>query len=206
MTKRRDAPATGRNREAILQALTPALSAFNSGTVLEIASGTGQHCAFLGGALPHLDWQPSDYEADNFASIDEWTEDLANVRPAIQIDASLPPATWPLAKDDKAALCAIMAINMIHISPWAACTGLLAGAGECLPRGGLLYLYGPYRKDGQHTAPSNVEFDKWLKNQNPEWGVRDMEAVVDLAGQNCLTLTETIPMPANNFSLLFNKT
>lgn len=191
------APAE-RNREPILNVLRGHLA--RQGLVLEIASGSGQHVIHFASALPALDFQPTDRDAAARASIDARIAEagLGNVRPALALDVMADP--WPLAAAD-----AMVCINMIHISPWAATEGLMRGAVRMLPRGGTLFLYGPYRRDGRHTAPSNAEFDDNLRARNPEWGVRDLEAVVAEAAKNGLTLIAVEPMPANNFSVIFRK-
>ena len=193
---RRMAPATSRNRQPILDVLRPALPL--RGLVLELASGTGEHVAFFARAMPHLQWQPSDPDAQGRQSIDAWAgeAEMPNIRPAIALDVR--QDVWPVDHAD-----AILCINMVHISPWEATVGLMRGAGRLLPPGGLLYLYGPYRRDGRHTAPSNAAFDADLRARNPSWGVRDLEEVVTEAETNSLALDRIIPMPANNLSLLF---
>lgn len=198
-TARRMAPATDRNRAPILAVLRDALPA--SGTVLEIASGTGQHAVFFAAALPGITWQPSDPDATHRDSIVAWTThaQAGNVRPPLAIDVRQEP--WGIDHVD-----AIVCVNMIHIAPWAAAEALFAGAGQRLSAGGVLYLYGPYRRDGAHTAPSNEAFDRQLRVADPQWGVRDMEDVIALGAAHGLTCDTPIPMPANNFSLVFRKT
>jgi len=191
------APAAARNGQPILGVLRRHLPA--RGLVLEIASGSGEHAVLIAEALgPNLELQPSDPDPLALASIDAWAaaRALANVRPAIALDAREP--VWPIAGAD-----AIVCINMIHIAPWAAAEGLMAGAARVLTAGGLLYLYGPFRRDGRHTAPSNAAFDADLKGRNPDWGVRDLEAVVALAGASGLAFAGVEEMPANNLSVLF---
>ena len=196
---RRHAPATARNRQPILEVLQSRLPA--SGLVLEVASGSGEHIIYFAAALPHLVFQPSDPTDDARASIDDWIAEsgLANVRPAVTLDAEAP--TWPI---EQAA--AVLCCNMIHIAPWSAAVGLITGAGRLLPAGGLLYLYGPYRRGGQHTAPSNEAFDLDLRRRNPAWGVRDLEAVTELAAAHRFAAPEIVEMPANNLSLAFRRT
>ncbi|TXI86792.1 MULTISPECIES: DUF938 domain-containing protein [unclassified Cupriavidus] len=195
---RRMAPATERNREPILAVLREVLPA--TGTVLEIASGTGQHAVHFAAALPGVTWQPSDPDAASRASIAAWTAHagLTNVRAPLALDVRVQP--WGLEQAD-----AMVCINMIHISPWASAEALFAGAGAVLSAGGVLYLYGPYRRDGAHTAPSNAAFDAQLRAANPEWGVREMEAVIALGAAQGLRCDAPIPMPANNFSLVFRR-
>jgi len=195
------APASERNRGPILAVLRRFLPP--QGLVLEIASGTGQHAAAFAAAFPKLSWQPSDPSQAARASIAAWKDEtgLANLRPPLDIDVCR--LDWDLEITEP--VCAVLCINMIHIAPWAACEGLLRGAGRLLAEGGVLYLYGPYRRDNAHTAPSNAEFDRALRAENPAWGVRDLETVVAQAGANGLILTEIVPMPANNFSLIFTR-
>ena len=195
---KRHAPAVARNTEPILQVLHRVLPA--EGLVLEIASGTGEHAAHLAAAFPHLEFQPSDPDAEARASIDAWRAELAlaNLRPAIALDAHA--SEWPLPHAD-----AILCINMIHISPWAATQGLIAGAARTLPTGGLLYLYGPYRRADIPTAPSNDAFDADLRRRNPAWGLRKLEDVADLAAQASLHHADTIDMAANNVSVIFKR-
>ena len=195
---RRFAPATERNRAPILALLTRVLPP--AGTVLEIASGTGEHAAFFARHLPRLVWQPSDLDAAARASIVAWTAEagIDNILAPLALDASQP--NWPI---DRAA--AIVAINMIHIAPWTAAVGLLGGAARILDAGAPLVLYGPFKRDGQHTAPSNEAFDQNLRRQDPAWGVRDLETVADAAEGAGLTLAEIAPMPANNLGLVFRR-
>ena len=195
---RREAPAAARNRQPILEVLQPRLPA--TGLVLEIASGTGEHVVHYAAARPLLTFQPSDPDADARASIDDWVRTLGldNVRPALEIDVTR--ASWPVERAD-----AVLCCNMIHIAPWEAAVGLVTGAGRLLPAGGLLFTYGPYRRGGRHTAPSNEAFDSDLKRRNPAWGVRDLEAVIDLAGSHGFSAPEIVEMPANNLSLVFKR-
>ncbi|NSX17149.1 DUF938 domain-containing protein [Cupriavidus taiwanensis] len=195
---RRMAPATERNREPILAVLRQVLPA--SGTVLEIASGTGQHAVHFAAALPGLTWQPSDPDAAARASIAAWTAHagLTNVRTPLALDVCRQP--WGIDAAD-----AVVCINMLHIAPWAAAEALFAGAGKLLGPGGVLFLYGPYRRGGAHTAPSNAAFDAQLRATDPDWGVRDMEAVIALGEAQGLRCDEQVPMPANNFCLVLRK-
>ena len=195
---RRHAPAVARNRQPILDVLRQHLPP--EGLVLEVASGSGEHVMHFATALPNLVFQPSDPDADARASIDDWahTTGLANVRPAMALDAEA--AAWPLDTAD-----AVLCCNMIHISPWAAAAGLIAGAARVLPADGLLYLYGPYRRGGRHTAPSNEAFDRDLRRRNPAWGVRDLEDVAASARDNGFGAPEIVEMPANNLSLIFRR-
>jgi SAM-dependent methyltransferase len=195
---RQHSPSAERNREPILAVLRDTLPA--TARVLEIASGTGQHAMCFAGALPGLDWQPSDADAEARASIAAWTAHhaLSNVRAPLAIDVH--QLDWGVDSLD-----AVVCINMIHISPWSATQALFAGASRRLVDGGVLYLYGPYKRGGAHTAPSNDAFDQQLRSRNPEWGIRDMETVVALGASVGLVCDEPITMPANNFSLVFRK-
>jgi hypothetical protein len=195
---KRHAPATARNRQPILDVLRPRLPA--DGLVLEIASGSGEHVVHFAATLRHLVFQASDPSAAARASIDDWADasGLANVRPAVALDAEAP--AWPV---ERAA--AVLCSNMIHIAPWSAAIGLIAGASRVLPADGLLYLYGPYRRAGRHTAPSNDAFDRDLRERNAAWGVRDLEAVTELAAAHGFEAPEIIDMPANNLSLAFRR-
>ena len=195
---RRQSPSTARNRGPILDVLKRVLPA--EGLVLEIASGTGEHVVHFARHLPRLVWQPSDADPDARASIEAWriAEQLDNVRSAVTLDVTAEP--WPV---ERAA--AMLCINMIHISPWAATGALLRGAARVLPAGGILYLYGPYRRRDRVTAPSNEAFDADLRRRNPEWGLRDLETVVDAASRHGLRLIETVDMPANNLSVVLTR-
>ena len=195
----RTSPSTARNRDPILEVLRPRLPA--NGVVLEIAAGAGEHAVYNAAALPHLTWLPTDDDPDALISIAAWRDHagLANLSAPVRLDASA-PQTWPVDHAD-----AIVNINMIHISPWAATEGLMAGAGRILPSGGLLYLYGPYLETDIVTAPSNLAFDESLKSRNPAWGLRQLDDVKALAAQHSLILAERIAMPANNLSLIFRK-
>jgi hypothetical protein len=192
-------PATARNREPILEMLRRHLP--ETGLVLEIASGAGEHAVFFAAALPGLAWQPTDPDPAARASVEAWRVQagLANLLPPLALDAAA-PESWPIARAD-----AVVAINMVHISPWAATEGLIRGAGRLLPSGGVLYLYGPYLEPGVETAPSNLDFDRSLKQRNPAWGLRRTDAVIELAAENGLDLAERVAMPANNLSLVFRR-
>jgi len=195
---RRVAPAAARNRGPILDVLRPELPA--RGTVLEIASGTGEHIVHFARALPQLVWQPSDPSPDARASIAAWTAaERLPVLPPLALDAAAPP--WPIAR----AVAAILCINMVHISPWSATEGLVRGAAMHLHAGGLLYLYGPYRRSGVPTAPSNEAFDADLRRRDPRWGLRQLEDVSALAAAQGFAPAVVIGMPANNLSVLFRK-
>lgn len=195
---RRFAPAAARNRDAILDALRRHLPA--SGLVLELASGSGEHAIHFAAALPGLTFQPSDPLPEARASIDAWATEtgLPNIRPALAIDATAPG--WPVTAAD-----AVVCINMIHISPWAATEGLMRGAAAILPPGAPLVLYGPYRRGGAHTAPSNAAFDADLRARDPAWGVRDLEAVAALAAEHGFGPPAVAEMPANNLTVTFRR-
>jgi hypothetical protein len=194
---RRSAPAADRNKGPILDVLARVLP--ESGLACEIASGTGQHVVHFAAALPRLTWQPTELDARLHPSIAAWIAHtgLPNVLPPLHLDVC---EEWPLAKAD-----AVLCINMIHIAPWAATLALLRGASRVLPARGVLFLYGPYRRFGAHTAPSNEAFDADLRATNPEWGLRDMETVVEIAAQEGLALIDVVPMPANNFSVVLRR-
>ncbi len=192
---RRVAPAVARNREPILAVLRRELPA--AGLVLEVASGSGEHCAHFATALPRLVFQPSDPDPLNRASCDAWCAGLPNVRPALALDAAAPD--WPVA-----AAAAVLCINMAHIAPWAATLGLLRGAARLLAPGGKLLLYGPWLREGVPTAPSNLAFDADLRGRDPAWGLR---AVADLAaaGARHFAPPEVTEMPANNVTLVLRR-
>ena len=192
------APATTRNREPICAVLERELP--SRGTVLEIASGSGEHAMYFARVFPDLTWQPSDASPSALASIEAWRAEaqLANVRAAIALDVTA--ATWPVAYAD-----AIVCINMIHVSPFEATLGLFAGAAQVLSTGGPLYLYGPYRFGGAFLALSNAEFDRWLRERDPRWGVRDVDDLTSVAADHGFVLSETVAMPANNHSLVFRR-
>jgi hypothetical protein len=192
-------PSAARNRVPILEVLQKHFPA--KATVLEIGSGSGEHAVFFAKAMPGLTWQPSDPDAASRRSISSWiaSERVKNVRQPLDLDVLQPD--WYSAV--KQPIQAIVAINVIHISPWQATLNILAGANELLPEGGRLLFYGPFMFDGKHHAPSNVEFDAALKAKNPEWGVRDRRTLSDEAKCNGLIAHEIIAMPANNHSLIF---
>ena len=198
MDARRHAPATERNRDPILAVLRDALP--SEGLVLEIAAGTGQHAVHFAAAFPHLTWQPSDPDPEARASIDAWREHAGtdNLRPALELDVTRSP--WPVERAD-----AVVCINMIHISPWECTEALVDDAARLLPPGGVLFTYGPYKRDGEHTAPSNEAFDASLRARNPAWGVRDVDDVAAAARRHGLELEELHEMPANNLSLVFRR-
>lgn len=190
------APSSERNKGPILEVLRRVLPP--RGLVLEVASGTGQHVAHFAAALPALEWQPSDLDERHLASIAAWIRHagLANIRTPVRLDVE--SERWPLDRAD-----AVLCVNMIHIAPWSAAEALVHGAARVLAPRGVLFLYGPYRRFGRHTAPSNEAFDADLRARNPAWGLRDMETVIELAAANGLSLVDVVDMPANNFSVVF---
>lgn len=192
------APAADRNKGPILDVVKRVLP--ERGLVLEIASGTGQHVVHFAAALPRLEWQPSEPDPSMRSSVAAWIRQsgLANIRPPLDLDVCA--SEWPV---EHAA--AVLCINMVHITPWPSTVCLFEGAARVLNRGGLLFLYGPFRRHGRHTAPSNDTFDRELRGAHPAWGVRDLEAVEELGRKLGLSLEEVIPMPANNFSLVLRK-
>ena len=196
---RRYAPATERNREPILAILQQVLPP--TGTILEISSGTGEHAVFMAPQLAPRYWLPSDPNPDARASIAAWQQfaQCDNIYPPLDLDAS--SSEWLVSS--KQPITAIVNINMIHIAPKAAYLGLLAGAKRVLPIDGILYLYGPFKQGGVHTAPSNAAFDASLQSQNPEWGIRDLEEIITVAHSYYLELQQVYPMPANNLSVVF---
>ncbi len=195
---RRSSPSAARNRDPILAVLRRVLPA--AGLVLEIAGGTGEHAVHFAGALPGLEWQPTDPDDQSRRSIAAWRAEagLPNLCAPQPLDVT--QSDWPVERAD-----AIICINMLHISPWAATVGLLAGAGRRLPPGAPLVIYGPFRQAGVPTAPSNEAFDQSLRARNPAWGLRKVEAVAAEASEQGLTLKEIIPMPANNLTLVFRR-
>ena len=195
---RRSAPHVARNAAPIAGVLEGVLP--ERGLALEVASGSGEHILHFAKAFPKLLWQPSDPEPAALRSIEAWRAEagLFNLLPAVALDARA--AEWPVGEAD-----AILAINMIHISPWAATMGLMRGAGRLLAAGAPLYLYGAYRQEGVETAPSNEAFDASLRARDPEWGVRTLEDVVAEAERNGLALDKVVAMPANNLSVVLRK-
>ncbi|KAF3890426.1 MULTISPECIES: DUF938 domain-containing protein [Nostocales] len=211
---RKYAPATQRNREPILEVLVNVLPA--NGTILEVASGTGEHAVFFAPRLKPRKWLPSEPNPQLRASIAAWSANFRceNLYPPIEIDVCAP--VWSVEKDasprwshfddlNDTPITSIVNINMVHIAPWSACLGLMAGANRILPPRGILYMYGPFKVDGKHTASSNIAFDESLRAQNSEWGVRDLNDVVDTARTQNLTLVKTYQMPANNLSVIFQR-
>lgn len=198
---RRDAPAARRNADAILDVLRRVLP--ESGTVLEIGSGTGQHAASFAGPLAPRRWLPSDPDPNQRASIAAWIADMDDPKPLAPraIDAASPD--WDVRAEDT--ITAITSTNVVHISPWSVTLGLVGGAGRILPVGGVLHFYGPFKRGGVHTTPSNAAFDANLRARDPEWGVRDLDEIEVLALAAGLTLDQVIDMPSNNFSVVFKR-
>jgi SAM-dependent methyltransferase len=190
------APATQRNRDAILDVLKTVLPP--AGLVLEIASGSGEHCLHFAAALPALTFQPSDPSAEALASIAAWTRGAANIRPPLRLDVQGP--AWPVVHAE-----AVLCINMIHIAPWAATKALLDGAARLLPAGAPLCLYGPFIRPGHALEPGNAAFDASLRERNPEWGLRDLGEVAALATDAGFAEPQVIAMPANNLSVVFRR-
>ncbi len=199
MDRRQSSPSTARNRAPILAVLQRVLPA--NAKVLEIASGAGEHAVHVARAMPGVIWQPSDPDPRARASIAAWieAEGLSNVLPPLDIDVR--GKAWSVEADTP--FDAVVAINMIPISPWQATLGLIAGASRLLRAGGVLYTSGPYMRNGRHTAPSNAAFDASLKARDPSWGVRDIGEIEREAALQDLTLREIVDMPANNLSLVF---
>ena len=195
---RRHAPATARNRDPIAAVLRAELP--SSGLVLEVASGTGEHSAYFASLFPALDWQPSDPDPSSLDSIEGWRSSAgcANIRPPIALDASTPD--WPVARAD-----AILCVNMVHISPWAATVGLFTTAAKLLSQGAPLILYGPYIREDHATAPSNLAFDADLKARNSLWGVRRLEDVTELAETKGFALSSVHEMHANNLIVVYRR-
>ena len=195
---KRHAPAAERNREPIAAVLTEELPA--EGLVLEVASGTGEHAVHFARTYPRLTWQPSDPDPEALESIAAWRaeEGLANLREPVLLDAAA--AGWPVVAAD-----AVLCINMIHISPDAATEGLLAGAAALLAPGAPLILYGPYLEAAVETAPSNLEFDAWLKRRDPGFGLRSAEWLDELAAARGFARTRRVAMPANNLTLVYRR-
>eukprot|EP00884_Botryococcus_braunii_P015689 jgi/Botrbrau1/2803/Bobra.0125s0014.1 len=195
---RLSSPSVARNTKPIIQVLKDFLP--EKGMVLEIASGTGEHICAFAQTFPKLNFQPSDVDGSSLESIEAWTQDLKlnNVLPPLQIDTT--KEDWPVSHAD-----AVICINMIHISPFESCEGLMRGAKRILAPGGYLYLYGAYKLDGQHTAPSNQAFDEHLRSMNPAWGVRDLKDVQKVAESHGLSFISSIEMPQNNFSVIFRQ-
>jgi SAM-dependent methyltransferase len=195
---RRYAPATVRNRDFILDVLRDVLPM--TGVILEIASGSGEHVVHFARNFPNLVFQPSDTEPEALLSVAAWVKDaqVTNVREPIVLDASQSP--WPIASAD-----GIFCINMVHISLWDATVGLIEDAASILRLGSPLYLYGPYKRKGFATALSNQAFDRNLRDRNPGWGLRDLEAVAAIAQSVGFSVSAVTEMPANNLSVVFRR-
>jgi SAM-dependent methyltransferase len=195
---RRYAPSVARNKDAIAGVLARYLP--SSGLVLEIASGSGEHAVHFASTFPALVFQPTDPSEEARASIAAWRQEAAlpNMRAPLALDVTAAP--WPINYAD-----AVTCINMIHIAPWEATLGLVAGAARVIPPGGLLFLYGPYKRAGQHTAPSNADFDASLRERDARWGVRDLETVAAEATAMGFAAPMIEAMPANNLSLIFRR-
>ncbi|MBW4331478.1 DUF938 domain-containing protein [Stakelama sp. CBK3Z-3] len=193
---RKHAPATLRNREPIADVLPGVLP--GTGRVLEVASGSGEHCSFFAQRFETCEWQPSDPDPQALASIKSWCAERNNALPPVALDAA--DTVWPVARAD-----AIVCINMTHIAPWQATLGLMAGAGRLLTSEAPLYLYGPFVRDGVTTAESNRAFDASLRARDSRWGLRRVEDISAAAGANALHLERVIEMPANNLSLVYRR-
>jgi Protein of unknown function (DUF938) len=205
---RLDAPAFHRNHEAIRAVLRKYLAG-KRGEVVEVGSGTGQHVVDLACHLPDITWWPSDLNENHLKSITAWQafSKLSNIRPPLRIDLSDPSWCAEMGGGQgPTQLLAVLCANVIHIAPWHVAEGLFAGAGRYLGSDGLVFLYGPFKRGGKHTAPSNEAFDSSLREGNSEWGVRDVEAVQELAHKAGLSLIEIAEMPANNLTLVFGRT
>jgi hypothetical protein len=202
---RLDAPAFHRNHQAIQHVLERYLTG-KSGDAVEVGSGTGQHVVEFARQFPEISWWPSDLNDNHLASIEAWRQhvQLSNIRPARRLDVS-DPAWGDAMKAEGGAgeLLAVFCANVIHIAPWQVAEGLIAGAGRALRQGGMLFLYGPFKRGGKHTADSNAAFDASLRQGNPEWGLRDVEVVEKLADRAGLALIEIVEMPANNLTLVW---
>jgi SAM-dependent methyltransferase len=194
----RTAPAAARNRGPILRVLRDRLP--QAALVLEIASGTGEHAVWFSSALSAVTWQPTDHDPEALKSIAARRDaaGLPNLLPPLQLDASA--ETWPVAQAD-----VVVAINMVHVAPWTATQGLIAGAARVLTFNGLLFLYGPFREGGMHTTVGNAMFDADLRARNPSWGVRDLDEITAFADRHGLKTPERIAMPANNLSMVFHR-
>jgi hypothetical protein len=204
---RLDAPAFHRNHQAIRGVLERYLAG-KSGDAVEAGSGTGQHVVEFARQFPDITWWPSDLNENHLTSIEAWRlhSRLTNIRPPQRIDLSNPAWGAATGTDDASSqLLAVFCANVIHIAPWGVAEGLVAGAGRALREGGMLFLYGPFARDGLHTAESNAAFDASLRQGNPQWGVRDVDAVKKLASSAGLSLIEVVDMPANNLMLVFGR-
>ncbi|MCC0175569.1 DUF938 domain-containing protein [Waterburya agarophytonicola K14] len=202
MDARQYAPATQRNREAILAVLSENL--MPQSNILEIASGTGEHAIFFASNSKSWHWIPSDINPTARESIVAWKNTNNTDNLALPLDINVTQDNWSELVADRA-IDAIVNINMIHISPWSACLGLMKGAGQILSGGNILYLYGPFKRNGEHTAVSNARFDESLRDRSSTWGVRDLEAVIETAATANFQLQQIVEMPANNLSVIFVK-
>jgi hypothetical protein len=193
-----ESPAAERNKQPIADVLARVLP--RAGLVLEIASGTGQHAVHFARAMPQLVWQPSDADGETFPILAARVQRAAlpNLRPPLKFDVHAAAPTL-------GRVAALVCSNMIHIAPWSACAALLAHAERLLERGAPLVLYGPFKRGGEHTAPSNAAFDASLRSRNPEWGVRDLDDVATLALRHSLALAEVVAMPANNLCVVLSR-
>ena len=196
--RRMFSPSTERNRGHILPVLQRILP--DAASVLEVGSGTGEHAVYFCAHMPWLHWQPTEGDPAAIDSITAWISHsgLPNIETPLELE--LNSETWPVRHAD-----AVVAINVLHYSPWSSTAALFRGAARVLPKGGIVYCYGPYRRNGAHTAPSNAAFDEWLHDVDPGFGVRDLEAVEAEAREHGFRLDEVIEMPANNFSLIFRR-
>ena len=195
---KRHAPATARNSEPLARVLVQELP--ESGLVLEIASGTGEHAVFMAGRFPKLDWQPTDEDPQALWSVNAWAEEsrLDNLRPGMALNSAAPD--WPVKRAD-----AVLCVNMIHISPWEATEGLFAGAARLMEAHGPLIVYGPFIEAGVETAPTNTAFDQDLKRRDSRWGLRRLADIDKVAEDACFTRTARYAMPANNLTLVYRR-
>jgi hypothetical protein len=191
-------PSAERNKAPIAEVLDRMLPV--EGEVVEVSSGTGQHIVYFAKRMPRLTWQPTECDPECLRSIEAWRghEELPNVREPLFLQVC--EEIWPMASAD-----AVVCLNMIHIAPWSATVGLLRGAAKVLRPGSALFLYGPFRRNGAHTAPSNAEFDRLLQARNPRWGVRNLEDVESVAAKEAFELCEIHQFPANNLGVVFLK-
>ncbi|SDM18319.1 Protein of unknown function [Franzmannia pantelleriensis] len=193
--RRLSSPAAARNREPILKVLRDWLPI--QGRVLEVASGSGEHALHFATAMPNLRWQPSDPSPSARASIEAWRVEQGPANLLAPLALNVEQRPWPVPDFD-----VLLAINLLHISPWAVSEALFAEAGARLPDGGILYLYGPFMRDGEHSAASNAAFDADLRQRDPEWGIRELETVLTLAERHGLGVVAVEEMPANNLSVV----
>ncbi len=203
---RLEAPAFQRNHEPIWAAISGFLQTAR-GDLLEIGSGTGQHAAAFAARVPQLTWWPSDMMAAHLASIEGWRRHAGynNLRTPQRIDLTDPAWNWSGDEGLGHPVTAILCINVLHICPWTASKNLIAGAGRLLRPGGRLFIYGPFKRAGEHTAPSDAAFDATLRAENPDWGVRDVNDLSVLARAAGLSRPEISAMPANNLVLTFTR-